>query len=263
MNRHVVWLFRRIYRSYKNNGLGHVLRMLVAYPAREASRRLSRRRMHKAASAPQLPDFDRQHGVDTGSGWGGALALADISSPNWIHGYHYQSLGEELMRVMMDHLPIRHEDFVFVDLGSGKGKILLMAAEYPFRRITGVEYSLSLHEAARRNIETYRNPQQKCMDVESVCLDATQFVIPPRPCVFFLYNPFDQTILAPVVQRMVESLQRVPRPMYVVYCNAVHADVFLSHGFREDFTFDSLGESNILFAAPEFPGRHTIGPTSP
>jgi len=44
----------------------------------------------------------------------------------------------------------------FVDVGSGKGRVLLLAARHPFKRVVGIEFSPSLCEQARRNIEIFR-----------------------------------------------------------------------------------------------------------
>jgi len=75
--------------------------------------------------------------------------------------------------------------FTFVDLGSGKGERLLMASDYPFRRIVGVELLPTLHHAAQENLGKYRNESQKCFALESICADATEFSFPTDPLVSF------------------------------------------------------------------------------
>ncbi|QDT37699.1 class I SAM-dependent methyltransferase [Stratiformator vulcanicus] len=54
---------------------------------------------------------------------------------------------------ILESLPIDYEQFSFVDLGSGKGRVLLMASEFPFREVVGVELSSQLHEIAANNID--------------------------------------------------------------------------------------------------------------
>lgn len=110
-------------------------------------------------------------------------------------------------------------DFTFIDLGSGKGRTLLMASDYPFRRIIGVELLPSLHEIAQQNLRQYKSESQKCFTLESVCADATDFPLPEDPLVIFLFNPFPESGMRQVVANLEQSLRLHPRPVYVLYHN--------------------------------------------
>ncbi len=123
-------------------------------------------------------------------------------------------------------LPDDVGDFVFVDLGSGKGRVLVYASARPFRRIIGVEFASELHETATDNIARGRHPRQRCADIEVLHCDAVDFDIPDDPCVFFLFNPFERHVLERVVANIRSSWERRARPMYVVYHNPVYASVF-------------------------------------
>ncbi len=52
-------------------------------------------------------------------------------------------------------LLIDYRQFVFVDFGFGKGTALLLATEFPFKRIIGVEFSPELHRIAEENIKRF------------------------------------------------------------------------------------------------------------
>jgi tRNA1(Val) A37 N6-methylase TrmN6 len=110
-------------------------------------------------------------------------------------------------------------DFVFVDLGSGKGRTLLMASDYPFRRIVGVELLPALHRAAQENLSKYRSESQKCFAIEAICGDATEFDFPNEPTVLFLFNPFPEAGLRRVMGNLENSLREHPRKTYVLYHN--------------------------------------------
>src|SRR6478609_9761998 len=58
--------------------------------------------------------------------------------------YYIPSNWLTLRRVLRRH-DVRPDD-VFIDLGSGKGRMVLEAARYPFRRVIGVELAQPLHE---------------------------------------------------------------------------------------------------------------------
>ncbi len=114
--------------------------------------------------ASQISEFDRVHGVDTEGDLDGWTYLSDlnIASPNWIHGKNYAAVEPERFRALMAALPINFSEFTFVDFGSGKGRALLLASEYPFKKILGLEFSPELHDVAVANIRRYRSESQKC-----------------------------------------------------------------------------------------------------
>jgi len=130
-------------------------------------------------------EYDWDHRVDTTSaalGWRDRL-LGVFHSP-------YQPTEPALFREMLHSFGQQSHsdfhDFVFVDLGSGKGRTLLMGSDYPFRRIVGVELLPALHRAARENLRKYRSESQKCFDLESICADATEFSFPVEPMLLYL-----------------------------------------------------------------------------
>lgn len=131
----------------------------------------------------------------------------------------YQPTAPELFREMMDQLKIDFSRFAFIDLGSGKGRTLLMASEYPFRRIVGVELLPDLHRVARQNLQNYQSESRKCFHVEALCADACDYAFPPEPIVLYLFNPLPESSLKKVILKLEESLGSHPRPVYVVYHN--------------------------------------------
>jgi predicted RNA methylase len=106
-------------------------------------------------------------------------------------------------------------NYTFVDLGSGKGRILFLAAEYPFRRILGVEFGKELHEDAKKNIEAFRHPAQQCNNIESVNMDASDYQFPNENLAIYLFNPFGADVMEKVLANLAMSLQRNPRHVIV------------------------------------------------
>jgi SAM-dependent methyltransferase len=161
-------------------------------------------------------DYDWEHQVDTTS--------AAVSWRNRLLGvFHspYQPTEASLFHEMLEALLKRSRadfcHFTFIDLGSGKGRALLMASDYPFRRIIGVELLPALHQAARKNLDKYRGPTQKCFAVETICADAADFSFPAEPTVLYLFNPFPDVGLRKVVANLENSVRS--RPAYVIYHN--------------------------------------------
>ena len=173
-------------------------------------------------------EFDWEHRVNTTSGTVGwrARLLGLFYSP-------YQPTDPALFREMMAGLPIEFESFTFVDLGSGKGRTLLMASEYPFRKIVGVELIAELHRAAEENIRAYHSPTQRCSQIEAVCLDAGEFDFPETPLVLYLFNPLPERALFKLVQRLGKSLAEAPRAVWIVYHNPQLETALSGSGFLE------------------------------
>src|SRR5262249_10625718 len=116
-------------------------------------------------------------------------------------------------------LKIDFSQFIFIDIGSGKGRTLLMASDYPFKKIIGVELLPELDRVAKENIAAYKSDTQRCLAIESVCSDARQFVFPAEPTVLYLFNPLPEAGLLELIGNLEISLKERPRDVYVIYHN--------------------------------------------
>jgi hypothetical protein len=128
--------------------------------------------------------------------------------------------------VIMPRLGIRYEDYSFIDFGSGKGRVLMMASRFSFRRIIGLEFSRALHRVAGRNLEQYGQVMGAHRDCRSHCCDATSYDLPPEPTVLYFFNPFTEAVMARVLENIEDSLRAHPRHLLVIYNNPVHLDLF-------------------------------------
>jgi SAM-dependent methyltransferase len=180
-------------------------------------------------------EYDWQHRVNTTSaavGWRDRL-LGVFHSP-------YQPTESALFHEMLDALrqqsQLDFHDFIFVDLGSGKGRTLLMASDYPFRRIVGVELLPALHRAAQENLSRYRSESQRCFALESICADATEFSFPAEPTVLYLFNPFPEAGLRRLIANLEQSLKAHLREVYVLYHNPL-----LEHVLGESTALKKIG----------------------
>lgn len=116
-------------------------------------------------------------------------------------------------------------EYTFIDLGSGKGRVLLLASELPFKEIIGVEVSPYLNECARKNILLYNSDTQRCRSIKSICQDAMEFTVPDGNVVFYLYNPFNKEVMHSVISKIEASAIKHPREMYIVYVNPAHSSI--------------------------------------
>ncbi len=174
----------------------------------------------KAVGEARCRMFDWRHGVRTC----GEAQLADLTlvGNNTDHGVHYHPTHPKFLYEVFNSLQIDYPSYTFVDLGSGKGRALLVASEFPFSEILGVEFAAELHEIASENIRSYRSKTQKCKNIQSLNLDAAEFEMPLTPLVLYLFNPFRPAVLVPVLQRLQRSLKSHPRDVTLIYLAPFH-----------------------------------------
>ena len=200
----------RLKRSVKSNGVWGTLARVGNAPFR-SWREYKDARHFSSIRKPDL--FDLEHGIETSQ----RVHASDlrVKSRNWMNGTNYDPTPVNLIREAIAALPINPGEFTFIDFGSGKGRVLFVASEFPFARIIGVEYAPELHQAACRNLQSFRSETQKCRRIETICQDMTTFRFPDGPLVLFFYNP----AFEPVMRTMAARIAALSQACWVVYAN--------------------------------------------
>ncbi|MGC4118192.1 MAG: class I SAM-dependent methyltransferase [Myxococcales bacterium] len=230
----VVGLYRRLGTAVVRNGVFFVARRCVEVPVAFVWQRVRRRLLGESqppATRSAAADFDLSFDVETNHDWRDLAHLASSDGAIWKHAFPYQAVPEDGFRELMDTLKVDYKEYIFADLGSGKGRALFLAAQYPFKRVIGVEFSETLHTIAARNIEKFELRPHVSGPLESVCSDAGVYQFPSEPCVLFMNNPFDEVIMERVIENIKASHRAKPRHLVVAYFRARHLDVFLRQGF--------------------------------
>ena len=162
--------------------------------------------------------FDLAHGTDT-SGYVPGEALRTGHAAD-LYNTAYYAISPSTLQAALRMLPIEPGEYTFVDLGCGKGRALLLAAEAGFGRVLGVELAAELAEVAWRNCE--RNER---VGIETG--DAAAVRYPAGPLVIFFYHPF----LAPLLKRVLRNLLQQRGEFYLLSANPGYTRVLL--GFPE------------------------------
>ena len=198
--------------------------------------------------------FDIRYGTDTsGSSPNGVAITGEVVD---IHAHGYAGSQPGVMRKVFAMLP-RVAECTFLDLGCGKGRPILVATEFPFRDILGVELSPALAQVARSNAERiairYSGRTRARIEVG----DATEYPIPSGDVVLFMYNPFDETMIRKMASRVCAALALESRRVFVVYVNPKFGECFdavpsLRRRFsgripcaREELGFGTVGEERV------------------
>lgn len=166
--------------------------------------------------------FDVAHGVDTSGYVPAAECAGDAVLASQIT--FYGGSQPSIVRASLASLP-EPERYSFVDIGCGKGRPLVVASEFPFRRLVGVELSPRLAELARANaaIVAARHPGRTLIEVQTG--DATALSPPADHTVYFMYHAFNQTLVSALVENIERQLQDRLKHAFFVYYNPVHGEV--------------------------------------
>lgn len=159
--------------------------------------------------------FDKSHGTDTG----GMIATRDLDLENesdrWQSNLYLGSPARVTRRII-EALDIDCRDYTFVDYGSGKGRALFIAAQFPFRQVVGVEISPALHQAAERNIERYSGAALQSR-IDLWCGNALEYELPAGNLVLHMYHPFGPEVLGQVLSHIENTAGGTPRRILVPY----------------------------------------------
>jgi SAM-dependent methyltransferase len=168
--------------------------------------------------------LDRRLGIDT-RGYAGDLESLGAIGQNVDHGNPYEPIQVGVFRRIVAALPVDLSRYQFVDLGCGKGRALVLAAEAGFSRMVGVEFATELAAECSRNIASYRSRHPGANPIDVRCEDAATFRIPPHDTVLFLYNPFDAAVMEKVIEGVGSGWRRHRFDLLIAYRNATEAGV--------------------------------------
>ncbi|HEX3680568.1 MAG TPA: class I SAM-dependent methyltransferase [Galbitalea sp.] len=217
-------LLRRLVRSIETNGLrgavAHSFRRLESSLRTHGLSGTLERAFRKPPAAPRRKTqainhpFDTLHQVDTGGYISGAeMPSVSLSS---LYATAYLGIAPSTFMQALSILDFDLGRFSFVDLGCGKGRALMLAAEFPFQQLLGVEIVPELCQIARENIA--KNPVWRDR-ITVLNADAAEVQLPDGPLLIFLFDPFLSAVLRRVLANLERQLRANPREVYLLYAN--------------------------------------------
>jgi hypothetical protein len=183
---------------------------------------------------PAIHPFDQLHGTDT-SGLIPGSVIVQGTSAKVEELTAYYGVAPSILHGLLDlwlhrtH-PQSIEKTVFLDVGAGKGRAMLLASQFPFLRVEGIELNATLAAIAAANISLWANDEQ----ADALCpmtlhhADATTHPLPTEPTLAFLFHPFELPILRRFLRHIETTQAKRPKPFDLLYANAEH-DSFLDH----------------------------------
>ena len=144
--------------------------------------------------------------------------------------FHYEPSPPAIAEFLIGEIAPRAQGFTFIDIGSGKGRVMLIAARFAFHKVMGFEHSPMLNDIAAENIARSTRRDAGLAPMELVTGDATKLPLPDSPLVLFLYNPFDREAVRDFAASVRASYLRAPRKIFCVYYNPTHPEEFEATG---------------------------------
>jgi len=192
----------------------------------------------KKTRFPQHP-FDAEHNTDTGG-----LTPGPELKTGHAHDKHntaYYGIAPSLFRRLIAQWkqtkpPHALSKYSFIDFGAGKGRAMLLASEFNFKEVIGVEFHPDLAKKCRRNIRIWSESQKKTAPLRLLEADATEFIFPKGPCVAYLFNPFG----APVLRRVLKQMEKHKGGLDILYVNHER-----EHVIKDQKNFKQLWRGNI------------------
>jgi hypothetical protein len=194
--------------------------------------------------------FDFRYGTATG-GWIPASQL-QINSVNVEHSVRYQSTKTRPFRKLLKKLSFP-KNSVFVDVGAGKGKALLIASKYGFQRLSGIEFAHDLCKIAKSNVVAYRK-RSGCHGLfEIIESDIVEYDIRSDENVFYLYNSFDEVVLRQFMNNIKKSVDEYPRKVWLIYHIPRHSNAVEDRGLFAKGTEYFEGGTEFVVYESEYP----------
>ncbi len=173
--------------------------------------------------------FDKKHGVDTSRRSGDQ---SDVEQRLKTTAVRHQGSNSVFFNLVFSKLNLDFANSVFIDFGSGKGRALVLAAEYGFKKIIGVEASEKLCRAAEENLARRRTITKKTINYDIINSDARAYKVEPEINVFYFFDPFHMSVFREVMDNIGKSLQSNPRKIWVVYLHPRGEDEILSPKYK-------------------------------
>jgi predicted RNA methylase len=168
--------------------------------------------------------FDARYGIDTRPGDGAYLRQLSTDAAQF--AVPYEAIQVFMFRRMLGELNLNCRDYVFVDLGSGKGRAVLLAAEAGFAEVIGVEFAPEIHRNALANVAAFTRKDDAGRRIRLVCQDAAAYELPAKKLVLFLYNPFFGEVMKAVASKVAVFLEESDYDLVLMYRNPKCADLF-------------------------------------
>ncbi len=201
----MIYFVKKVCKAIKTRGIWSVVTFLIKRPSYFYDKFLDFQ-------------FEKKYQIDTKQII--PLTEYDMTKTALQDANYYEGISVSFYKKMIRHIPLPMNDYTFIDLGSGKGKALILATEDSFKNVIGVEFSPPIHAIAQSNIARYKKISQNSTQISLYCQNAQDFKFPKENIIIFLYNPFSGQLLDEVLTNIEQHIvQNKDRKIFILYRN--------------------------------------------
>lgn len=154
------------------------------------------------------------------------LGISLVSEP-----HHYVPGGNVYLKKVLRKMNITNTDAA-IDLGCGLGSAMLYMYKFPFKQITGIEFSQILYQGCLTNINKLHSSR-----INVHYGDAARFDALDEYNYIFMFNPFGLSTMTKVLNNIYNSYIKRPRKITLIYKNPVYSKEVIATGI-----FHKVGE---------------------
>lgn len=248
-------IFDDSHKRLSEKTVGNVINLVIhfilyeKYDPKDLMNHLLRNSNYKLFTETESKDgFDRKFGTKTAFIKEQFDLEEFISIDRFQNSLRYYPTPIKAMYFALDslnELDVDYNKYTFIDVGSGTGRNLLIASEYPFAKIVGVEISKYLQRIAEENIKIYKSSTQKCKSIKSYCMNIVDFDIPnDEYLIFYFWVPFSEDVFKSLFLKISEFIYQKNKKIFLIFFENVYSMI------KESVTFKlrdiSLTQEDII-----------------
>ena len=186
--------------------------------------------------------FDIQYGTETNLIFDQLELPEEVSLERMKYSARFHPTPIKVFRRALNILKEYIPDFsqwIFIDIGTGLGRNLLLACEYPFKKIIGIEISRFLCDKAIANIESYNQRTQHPCLAEVTCLNVLDYDFPKNDTILYFWEPFNENV---IMERLLQVLEQKARQNNVRFIL-----IFMGYCYFDEISPSSFRPMNLEF----------------
>ncbi len=180
--------------------------------------------------------FDTQYGTETNLIFEQLELPEEVSLERMKYSSRFHPTPVKVFRralnILQAHIPC-FDQWILIDIGSGLGRNLLLANEYPFKRIIGIEISAFLCGKAIENIERYNQRTTHPCLAEVVCRNVLEYDFPENDTILYFWEPFKENIIMEQLLQVLDQKAKEHKTRFILvfmgncYVEAIASSSFL------------------------------------
>lgn len=142
--------------------------------------------------------------------------------------FHYQGAGYTVLFRIFSEIYSLTQSCDFIDIGCGKGRAVFVAEYCGYSHLAGIELDAGLLTEAEENSKRYPF-KRNTSSITFLYANALDYIYANKPTVYFLFNPFNESVLEKVLDRISEQSSS---ETWFIYMNPLFPGPFERRGIQ-------------------------------